>query len=60
MAQTVLHRAPLFHWKMKIDLQNDSKMFFPFNFSNEPDERHPVELALHHRLQWRDRHEGLA
>merc|ERR1712013_71544 len=24
------------------------------------DERHPVELALHHRLQWGDRHEGLA
>ena len=44
--------------------QNDSKIilkwFFPFNLSNVPDERHPVELALHHRLQWGDRHEGLA
>ena len=33
MARTVLHRAPLFHWKMKIGLQNDSKMtFFPSTF----------------------------
>ena len=33
MARTVLHRGPLFHWKMKIRLRNDSKMiFFPSTF----------------------------